>query len=188
MYRAVALAATRRGIPLNHPDALTRLARGLRIQFRKGPRGRPRIFLAGKEVTEAIRRPEISEAASQVAVVPGVRREMVAKQRQIGRRGGVVAEGRDAGTVVFPKAQLKIFLTASFKERARRRFAELVKAGQRTSLAQVERQMRQRDLRDKSRLASPLRPARGSVRLDNSRLQSSQVLDRLFDYVRRLKK
>lgn len=188
MYRAVAQAALRGGLCLDDARPVAALARCLRFRFRRGPQGRNRLFVNGRDVTRAIRSPRISEAASRIAVIPGVRRALVARQREIGRRGRVVVEGRDAGTVVFPKAPLKIFLSASPRERARRRLAQWAGEGRRTTLAQVERQVRARDLRDSTRAASPLRVPRGAVRIDNSRLQSSEVLDILLDYVRNVGK
>jgi cytidylate kinase len=184
MYRAVALAAGRQRLCLDDARSVAALARRLRFRFRPGPRGGNRLLVNGKDVTRAIRSPKVSEAASRIAAIPGVRRALVARQRQIGRQGRVVVEGRDAGTVVFPKARLKIFLSASPQERARRRFAQWTGEGRRTTLAQVEREERARDLRDSTRAASPLRVPRGAVRIDNSRLQSSEVLDTLLDYVR----
>ena len=109
---------------------------------------------------------------------------MVQQQRAIGRAGGIVAEGRDTGTVVFPNAALKFFMTASLAERARRRFEELQASGHRVTRAQVLREVRERDHRDRKRRVSPLRPAEGAVWVDNTKLQAGQVLARLLDYVR----
>ena len=187
MYRAVALKALRRKISLNNRAALTRLARATRIGFSKGS-GRPGTFLDGKEVTAEIRHPAVSLAASRVATVPGVRKAMVRIQRRIGAQRGVVAEGRDTGTVVFPKADLKVFLAASAPERARRRRAELKEMGHRVPLAQVLREVRQRDRRDREREISPLRPARGAVRLNNTKLRASEVFAKLVAFVEELRR
>ena len=184
MYRAVGLKAVRGGVPLNSPKELSRLAGRARIRF-QGRGDKVQVFLDGADVTRAIRRPEISEAASKVAVVPGVRQALVEQQRRIGRAGGIVAEGRDTGTAVFPKAPLKFFITASLTERARRRYREHQAAGHRIALAQLLQEVRRRDRRDKGRKIAPLRPAPGAVKIDNTRLQSSQVLGILMDYVRR---
>lgn len=184
MYRAVGLRALEEEVDLSDGSALARLARRCRITFRKAPAGRVRVFLNSREVTKAIRRPEISSAASQVAVVPGVRQVMVRQQQRLGRAGGLVVEGRDTGTVVFPKAPLKFFLTAAAAERASRRWKELVAAGHRVGLARVLREVRQRDRRDRHRRIAPLRPAPGAIRIDNTRLQSTQVLAILIAYVR----
>lgn len=183
MYRAIALKAVRERVPLTDAKALARLAGRTRIAFHRAAGGGNRVLLDGKDVTRQIRRPEISTAASRVAVVPGVRRALVREQRRLGRAGGLVAEGRDAGTVVFPEAPLKFFITASPAERARRRHAELRAMGHRVSLARVFRETQARDRRDCGRKVAPLRPARGAVRIDNTRLQPREVLAKLMDYV-----
>jgi cytidylate kinase len=186
MYRAVALKAVREKVSLSDAAALARLASRAKIDF-KGRGDKVRIFLDGSEVSRSIRHPSISEAASRVAVVPGVRRALVKQQRRIGRSGRVVAEGRDTGTVVFPNAPLKFFLTASLPERARRRWRELKASGHRVGLAQVLREARRRDIRDRSRKVAPLKAAPGAIRIDNTRLQPHQDLDILITYVQRAK-
>ncbi len=184
MYRAVGWRALQEGLPLDDPGRLSQLARRCRITFRKEPAGGVRVFLNGREVTRQIRQPRVAEAASHVAVLRGVRRALVRQQKLIGAGGGVVAEGRDTGTVVFPQADLKVYLTASAAERARRRHAELRRAGVGIPLGEVARQVRERDRRDLGRKASPLRPASGCVRIDNTRLKSTDVLAKILDYVR----
>ncbi|MBI3312365.1 MAG: (d)CMP kinase [Candidatus Omnitrophica bacterium] len=184
MYRAVALQAKEKGISWENGPALARLAARTRIEFKKAAAGKVRVFADGKEVTRSIRRPEISSGASRVAAFPGVRRALVRQQRVLGRSGNVVAEGRDTGTVVFPKAPLKFFLTAAASERARRRREELKEAGHRASFRRVLREVRQRDRRDRHRRIAPLRPAPGAIRIDNTKLQSNQVLGKLLAYVR----
>ena len=186
MYRAVALKAVREKVPLSDPAALTRLASRAKIDF-KGRGDRVRVFLDGSDVSRSIRHPSISEAASRVAVVPGVRKALVKQQQRIGQSGGIVAEGRDTGTVVFPKAPLKFFLTASLPERARRRWREHKDSGHRTTLTRVLREARRRDVRDRSRKVAPLKAAPGAIRIDNTGLQSGQVLDTLIAYVQRAK-
>ncbi len=190
MYRAIGLQALRAKVSLSDRRALSRLAGRSRVTFRStaGGRLRHRVFLDGEEVTRQIRRPEVSTAASRVAVIPGVRRALVREQRRLGRRGGLVAEGRDAGTVVFRKAPLKFFITASAAERARRRHAEERRMGHRVSRTQVLREIRVRDRRDRRRKVAPLRPAPGAIRIDNTRLQPHEVLAILADYVRGGKK
>ncbi len=187
MYRAVALKALRGKVGLDNSAALTRLANRARISFRPAAQGRVKVFLDRADVTLAIRRPEVSEAASQVAIIPGVRRALVRQQRRIGRAGRIVAEGRDTGTVLFPKAPLKFFITAGLAERAKRRYEEHKAAGHRVSRAQVRQEVRRRDLRDRGRKVAPLRPAPGAIRIDNTKLQSGQVLDILLAYVQRAK-
>ncbi len=184
MYRAVALQALRKKVALSDSAALARLAEKARMTFRKGPGSGVRIFLNGRDVSRLIRRPEVSSAASKVAVVSGVRKALVRRQRLLGRAGGLVAEGRDTGTVVFPHADLKVFMSAGAAERARRRCRELKEAGHRVTFPQVLREVRQRDRRDRNRAISPLKPAPGAVRINNTRLQSTQVLAKLIDYVR----
>ena len=187
MYRAVALLARREGIGWDNAPALAKLARRARITFRqhRGGNGRMRVLLNGRDVTAAIRRSEISGGASQVAAVPEVRRALVRQQRAIGRGGGIVAEGRDTGTVVFPTAEIKFFLTADVVERARRRHRELKEAGQPSAFSEVLRGVRERDRRDRRRSASPLRVAPGAIRVVNTQLKSAEVLAILYDYVRR---
>ncbi len=185
MYRAVALKAVRRKVRLTDRRSLAQLADRSAITFRLGSGGRAQVLLDGKDVTRAIRSPEISDVASQVATIPGVRRALVRQQRAIGRAGGVVAEGRDTGTVVFPDAPLKFFMSAGLAQRAKRRFEELKASGHRVAFAQVLKEIRERDRRDQQRSISPLRPARGAVRIDNTRLQPDQVLAKLIDYVAR---
>lgn len=186
MYRAVALEALRNKVPVTDRKALSLLARRCRIGFRVDPGHRLKVLLNGKDVTEAIRDPEVTQTASVVATVPAVRQALVREQRALGARGRIVAEGRDTGTAVFPKADLKVFLTATVTERARRRWRDLKRMGESVAFPEVLRDLRRRDLRDRRREASPLRIAPGALRVDNTRLQSSQVVDKLLDYVRRI--
>ncbi len=187
MYRAVGLKALRGKVDLHNRAKLARLAEHARIDFRPAPEGRVTVFLDGEDVTRSIRRPEVSEAASKVAVIPAVREALVKQQRRIGRHGGIVAEGRDTGTVVFPHAPLKFFITASLAERARRRWREHKESGHRISLAKVMEEVRRRDRRDKGRKVAPLRPAPGAIKIDNTELHSAQVLGILTDYAQRAK-
>ena len=184
MYRATALKALRSKIPLTNKEALIKLANAVRISFRVDPGHKIRVLLDKEDVSEAVRRPEISEAASVVAVIPGVRRALVRQQQRIGAQGRVVAEGRDTGTVVFPKAELKFFLSANPAERAKRRWRELRDAGHPISYQKVLAETKRRDHRDRARAVSPLIPAPGAIRIDNTQLQSNQVLDTLVAYVR----
>lgn len=185
MYRAVGLKALQGGVGLNDRRSLARLAQRSRIRFERGKGGAVRVFLDGKEVTRAIRRPEVSDAASQVAVVAGVRRALVARQRQIGSRAPLVAEGRDTGTVVFPKAQVKVYLTASLIARAKRRRRDIETEGRSMPLSAVVRDTRRRDRRDRARAHSPLKRAPGAIRIDNTALQPDEVLVKILDYVYR---
>ncbi len=178
MYRAVALRALQEGIPLTDGRRLGALARRLPIRFLPSRRGL-RILAGGADVTRAIRTPEAGQASSQVSVHPSVRRALVARQRALGAAGGIVMEGRDIGTVVFPRAALKVYLDASLAARARRRWREIARAGRRVSLRAVRQEVWRRDRRDRARQASPLRPAPGAVRLDTTTLGLRAVVARL---------
>ena len=174
MYRAVALWAIRAGVPLNDMHRLEQLANQAHIEFSGA-----RVLLNGEDVTEAIREPAVSDAASQAAACGGVRRAMRAEQRRIASQHSAVMEGRDIGTVVFPEAQVKIFLDASPQERARRRAAELGAPTQ-----QVSREMAERDHRDRTRAEAPLTQAPDAEYLDTSQLTPEQVEEAILKLVR----
>jgi cytidylate kinase len=167
MYRAVAWKGIQEGITLEDPEGLTRLAESIQIAFAPGENGEQRVLVDGEDVTQAIRTPEVSALSSPVSAISGVRRALVAQQRALGDGGGVVMEGRDIGTVVLPNAEIKIFLTASEQERARRRWLELTQKGQTIQIEEVLRQMQERDARDSSRADSPLMQAQDSIFLDS---------------------
>jgi len=169
MYRALALKAIEAGVRPDDAPALEALARGTEIALRAEGR-RARIFLDGRDVTGEIRRPDVSDGASRIAEHPGVRARMVEMQRALGAEGGVVMEGRDIGTVVFPDADVKIFLVASAGERARRRHDELFAKGTAPELESVRREIEERDRRDSGRAASPLKRAEGAVEIDTTEL------------------
>jgi CMP/dCMP kinase len=174
MYRAVALKALRRGLPLDASDELAALAGGTRIDLRQRD-GAQQVSLDGEDVTAAIRTPEVAQAASKVALVPGVRKVLVAEQRRAGREGGVVMEGRDIGSVVFPDAQLKIFLTASPEVRAQRRWREHEQKGERIGLARTLEEIHERDRRDQERSSSPLVRAKDAVVVDSTAMDPEEV-------------
>lgn len=174
MYRAVALKALERGISLANEGELEALARDTRIEL-KAPTAeqdaaglKNRVFLDGREVTEEIRRGEVAQAASRLATTAGVRRVLVAEQQRAGQGGGVVMEGRDIGTVVFPDAELKIFLDASPEVRAQRRWKEHQEKGETLTLLEVLQEVRERDKRDRERRVSPLVKAKDAVLVDNT--------------------
>ncbi len=178
MYRAVALKALRTKIPMDATEKLLALAASARIDLRPGAfenGGTQRVLLDGEDVTAAIRTPEVSQAASKVAVIEGVRRVLVAEQRRAGASGGVVMEGRDIGSVVFPDAQLKIFLTASDEVRARRRWLEHQQKGDAIDLARTLEEIRERDRRDAGREHSPLVRAEGAVFVDSTAMEPEEV-------------
>jgi cytidylate kinase len=174
MYRAVALKAMRRGIPLEAAAAVEALATESRIDFASS-NGSLRILLDGEDVTEEIRAPEMSQHASMVAVVPGVRRVLVAEQRRIGAAGGVVMDGRDIGTVVFPGAGLKIYLDADVAVRAKRRWLEYQAKGKEVDFVGLLEEVRERDRRDRDRAISPLRRAADAVYVDSTVMEAEEV-------------
>jgi cytidylate kinase len=174
MYRAVGLKALRDGVPLDSPERLSALAGAARIDL--VPRdGKLLVLLDGEDVTDAIRAPEVSHAASVVAVVPGVRHPMVAEQRRAGEQGSVVMEGRDIGSVVFPHADLKIFLDASPEVRASRRQRELEEKGESLEFAMVLAEVHERDRRDREREMSPLVRAADAVVVDNTAMDAEET-------------
>jgi len=175
MYRAVALWALRQKLDPSDPHRMGELARAASITLE----GEARVLLNGEDITEAIRAPEVSRAASLVATIPPVRRALVEKQRAIGAQNNVVMEGRDIGSVVFPNADLKIFLDASADERIRRRAAEV--NGDRDV---VSRQLSERDARDRSRTEAPLTQAPDAVYIDSTRLSIDEVEEAILRLVR----
>ena len=174
MYRALALKAVRRGLSFDRDGELETLARGTRIDL-KALDGTQQVFLDGEDVTTAIRTPEVSQAASKIAVVSGVRHVLVAEQRRAGQEGGVVMEGRDIGSVVFPDADLKIFLTASPEVRAKRRYREHQQKGDSIDLARTLIEIRERDQRDRERTTSPLVRAPDAVVVDSTAMEAEEV-------------
>ncbi len=174
MYRAVALKSLRRGVLLDAAEQLTELAGETRIDL-KADDGGQRVYLDGEDVTSAIRTPEVSQGASKVAVVPGVRHVLVAEQRRTGAQGGVVMEGRDIGSVVFPDAELKIFLTASPEIRAERRWREHQQKGDAIDLPRTLEEIHERDRRDSGRASSPLIRAKGAVVVDSTAMDPEEV-------------
>lgn len=174
MYRAVALKALERKIPLENEEQLTALARETHIELRaptaeqEAAGLKNRVFLDGREVTQEIRTAEVAQAASRLATVAGVREVLVAEQQRAGEGGGVVMEGRDIGTVVFPNAELKIFLDASAETRAQRRWKEHQEKGDNITVLEVLQEVRERDKRDRERKVSPLVRAKDAVLVDNT--------------------
>jgi cytidylate kinase len=179
MYRTVALAALRRGIDANDHDALRLLCDGIVIEFLRDET-EERVLLNGEDVSSEIRTPEISLLTAAVAACPDVRQAMVARQRELGAEGGVVLEGRDIGTVVFPHADVKFFLKASAEVRGQRRFLELQAKGAEVDLARTIAEVQARDTADISRTSSPLMQAEDAVVIDTTDLNITQVLKRMF--------
>ncbi len=182
MYRALALKALRLGTSLADGLALSRLLADTELELTEGGKG---IRLDGEDVTSAIRTREVSTAASQVSTHGGVRRDMVARQQRMGRDGGIVMDGRDIGTAVFPDAELKVYVDADPLQRARRRHAELVAAGSTVDLASVERDVLERDRLDQERTESPLVRAADAFFLDTTSLTPEESVERLLAEVRR---
>jgi cytidylate kinase len=180
MYRSVALKALRESIDLDDADGLARMANRVTIRL-DCVDGATHVWLDGEDVTHEIRRPEVTEAASRVSTVPEVREAMVRQQRLWGAAGGVVMEGRDIGSVVFPNADVKLFLDASQEERARRRAAELTSQGMAVSAAAVEQQLARRDARDSEREASPLVCAPDALLLLTDGLSAEEVVERVLE-------
>jgi len=183
IYRTVALAAHQQGIAWSDAEACARIARDLDIRF-DWVGETNHVFLAGDDVSAAIRTPEVSQGASQVSAHPPVRAALLELQRRLGGQGGVVVEGRDTGTVVFPHAQAKFFLTATEEERARRRVAELAATGADVDYEQTLREIAERDRRDASRDVAPMVPAKDAVLVDSSRQTLAEVVESLAATVR----
>ena len=181
MYRALALKALRAGLGLDDGEGLAALLRGTRIELVDGGRS---VLLDGEDATAAIRTREVSAAASRVSTHTPVRREMVARQQDMGRAGGVVLDGRDIGTAVFPDADLKFYVDADPRRRAMRRRQELLAAGVASDLEAIEAEIRERDHMDSTRRDSPLTRAPGALRLDTTAMSPDEVLARMLDAVR----
>ncbi len=184
MYRSAALAALRNHVSPDDAAALGELVGRIRIEFEHADGG-DRVMLDGEDISNAIRTPEISQLTPKVAAVPAVRQAMVARQREMGAAGGVVLEGRDIGTVVFPHAEVKFFMVASAAERGRRRYEELRGRGLDVDLRQTVREVEERDLADSRREHSPLLRAVDAVEVDTTGLSIEQVLEKMLAVVRK---
>jgi cytidylate kinase len=183
VYRAVARKALDEGVPLGDAPVIARLAR-LSIIMLEGDPGRMRVFLDGRDVTSEIRLPDVSRASSIIATFPEVREAVVEKLREMSRAGGVVMDGRDIGTKVFPDAQVKLFLDASLDVRARRRCEEDRERGRDVSVEQVRAELEERDRRDSERAATPLVKAADAIFLDTSDMSLDRVVDRVLEIVK----
>lgn len=178
MYRAVAWKSLQVGAPLEDADHIARLAGRMKIEFRDGDGSR--IFADGVDVSRAIRTPEVSRLSSPVSAIPGVRRHLVALQQRLGALGGVVMEGRDIGSVVMPDAEVKVFLTASVGERARRRLADLAQSGVQVSLEALKKEIEERDRRDSTREHSPLVRVPDAVEINTAGLEVDRVVEKII--------
>jgi len=180
LYRLVGLAARNHGVDMDNHPALEVLAGHLDVQFEPGAGDDDlRIVLEGEDVTQTVRTEEVGALASRVASVGAVREALLARQRAFRVKPGLVADGRDMGTVVFPDAELKVFLTASAEERAQRRYRQLIAAGDAVSLPRLVSDIEARDRRDTERTVSPLRPAAEAVVVDTTGRSIAEVFNHL---------
>ena len=180
MYRAMTLLSIRKGGDSTNVSTLTELAKSCRIDFLDNGKT---TLLNGEDVSDLLRTPEIDRAIVAIAKVPEVRHEMVQQQRRIGKNGGIIVEGRDVTTVVFPDADLKFYINASVEERAKRRFAEQKAQSIDTTLEQVEQEIRERDQMDKSREHSPLRTAEDAIIVDTTKMTINQAVNFVLNRV-----
>jgi cytidylate kinase len=185
IYRSLALLSQECGVSLDDGQGLARLAASLPVRFGRG-REEGCVFLSAREVTEQIRAPEVSLGASRVSSHPDVRLALLSLQRRLAQSGPCVVEGRDVGTVVLPEAPIKLFLTASREVRAQRRHEELLRRGVEVDLSATRRDQEERDRRDETRAAAPLRQAEDAILVDTSELPLSQVIDQVEALCRRL--
>jgi cytidylate kinase len=179
LYRLVALGGILRGLDPDDVEQHVSIARTMRVEF-GGTGGEERVLLNGQDVTRRIRTEEAGAGASRVAAWPAVRAALLDRQRAFARAPGLVADGRDMGTVIFPEARLKVFLTASAEERAKRRHNQLIEKGSAASLAALSREIAERDLRDSTRQVAPLRPAPDAQLLDSTGLSIDAVVERVI--------
>jgi cytidylate kinase len=179
LYRLLGMVAVRHGLNIEPNSALTQLAENMDVCFEALPNGHNRVLLEGEDVTQELRTEETGALASKVAAIESVRAALLTRQHQFAKAPGLVADGRDMGTKVFPNAQLKIFLTASIEERASRRYKQLLEQGENVSLRALEEQVRLRDERDMNRKASPLAIAEDAVEVDTSDLSIQEAVDKL---------
>ena len=182
IYRVTALAALQRKTDLTNESALAELARHLDIQFIP-KNGEVNILLAGMNVSHLIRTQEVADAASKVAVFPEVRSALLQLQQDFAKNDGLIADGRDMGTVVFPNAQVKLFLDASAEERAKRRYKQLQNKGINGNFEQILAEIKERDFRDRNREVAPLKPADDALLLDSTTLSIGEVIDQALAYI-----
>ncbi|MAL96425.1 MAG: cytidylate kinase [Haliea sp.] len=180
LYRVTGQACVLDGIDWADHDAVTEVARHLQVAFETAPTGEVLVTYRGRDISRAIRTEEGGRGASTVAAIPAVREALLARQREFRQPPGLVADGRDMGTVVFPDAPLKVFLTASAEERARRRYLQLLEKGENVSLPRLLEDIEERDARDRSRAVAPLMPAEDAVVIDSSQLPIEDVFDRVM--------
>ncbi|RLC51509.1 MAG: (d)CMP kinase [Candidatus Cloacimonadota bacterium] len=183
MYRACALNALWENIDLKDIEALQKMLSKIDIKIKYSENGN-RIYLNGKDVTERIREADITKLSSEIAVIGIVREKMVELQRKIGKNGGVIMDGRDIGTVVFPNADFKFFMTADVKTRAKRRWKEAKEKGENLSLEKIEKEIEWRDKNDSSRDIAPLRKADDAIEIDTSKLSIEEQVNLILSYIK----
>ncbi|MCS7265771.1 MAG: (d)CMP kinase [Armatimonadetes bacterium] len=188
MYRCVAFKALRLGMDINDEVMMSHLAQMTDIALQPQNDGSVRVLLDGEDVTEAIRTPEISEASSVVSAHRGVREALTEKQKLMADQGGVVMEGRDVQTVVVPDAEVKIFLTATLEERAKRRWLELKQREIEANYEQVLQELKERDERDSTRSIAPLRKAPDAIEIDTTNMTIDEVVDKIVELALTVKK
>jgi cytidylate kinase len=181
LYRLVALGGIQKGLDPDDVEEHVAVARAMKVEFGSVGAGEERVMLGGQDVTQKIRTEQAGAGASRVAAWPAVRAALTDRQRAFAQPPGLVADGRDMGTVIFPKAHLKVFLTASASERAERRHKQLIGKGSAASLAALSREIAERDLRDSTRQVAPLKPAPDAKLLDSTGLSIDAVVDRVLD-------
>ncbi|RDS86895.1 (d)CMP kinase [Dyella psychrodurans] len=185
LYRAVGYAAGMAGLDLSDTDAVTRCAASTKIQFRAAPDGgETRVIVNGHDATDELRTETAGAAASAIASVPSVRQALVALQLGFRKAPGLVADGRDMGTVIFPDASYKVFLTASAAERAKRRYKQLKEKGLSVTLSSLQSEIEARDARDASRAVAPLKPARDAVLVDTTGMGIEDVVAKVLAVVK----
>lgn len=184
MYRALALKAIRNDISFDDEPALLALTQRSKIRLEPTREGN-RVFLDGMDVSQRIREQDVTNAASRVSIHPSVRQWMVERQRELGTGGGVIMEGRDIGTKVFPHAEVKVFLDAHPEVRQQRRVLQRAEKGVQVEPQRIAAELQERDLRDRTRAASPLVPAEDAVIIDSSQLSVDQVVDKVEELVRK---
>nr|MDK2850957.1 hypothetical protein [Candidatus Cloacimonadota bacterium] len=185
MYRACALAAKRHQTNIDDPSQIMKIMSDIKIDIQYSNNGNL-IFLDGEDVSEEIREPDISRLASAISAKRHVREKMVELQRELGKSGGVIVDGRDIGTVVFPNAELKFFMIAPLEIRAQRRYQELLANNKKANFQEVLRELKERDLADSSRVLAPLVPAKDAIQIDTGDLSIDEQVDLLYGYYQNL--
>lgn len=180
LYRLVALGGILKDLDPDDVEQHVAIAKSMRVEFGSVATGEEKVLLDGKDVTNKIRTEQAGAGASRVAAWPAVRSALTDRQRSFAKPPGLVADGRDMGTVIFPGAQLKVFLTASAEERAQRRHKQLIEKGSAASLAALSREIAERDLRDSTRQVAPLKPAPDALQLDSTGLSIEAVVERVL--------